>query len=347
MARSKNSTATKTRKSEDHIGALGLNPEDLLDWYSTMVRLRTLDERAWMMNRQGKAALVASCQGHEAAQLGAVWAGTRNAPSFAVFPYYRSLGTAFAAGITAKQAMMSYMAKAGEPTSGARQFPLHGAVLGPNIKVINISNVVATQIPHAVGYALGSRMSGEPIVTMSTFGDGATSQGEFHESMNFAAIHRLPVIFFCENNGFAISVPQSKQMAIEDIADRAAGYGMPGIVVDGTDIIAVYKVTSEAVRRALQGEGPTFIEAKVERYLPHTSDDDDRRYRTPEDIEESKKRDPLKLFRTFLMGEGILTEEMEQRFLREAKAEINQATDEAEAAPYPDTDDFYEHVYAP
>ena len=346
MARSKNSTATKTRKSEDHIGALGLNPEDLLEWYSTMVRLRTLDERAWMMNRQGKAALVASCQGHEAAQLGAVWAGTRNAPSFAVFPYYRSLGTAVAAGITAKQAMMSYMAKAGEPTSDARQFPLHGAVLDSNIKVINISNVVATQIPHAVGYALGSRMSGEPIVTMPTFGDGATSQGEFHESMNFAAIHRLPVIFFCENNGFAISVPQSKQMAIENIADRAAGYGMPGIIVDGTDIIAVYKVTSEAVRRALQGDGPTFIEAKVERYLPHTSDDDDRRYRTPEEIEESKKRDPLKLFRKFLMGEGILTEEMEERFQREAKTEINQATDEAEAAPYPDTDDFYEHVYA-
>lgn len=346
MTSSKNIDASKTGKSDNDFSKLGLNPEDLLEWYSTMVLLRALDERAWMMNRQGKAALVASCQGHEAAQLGAVWACARNAPSSAVFPYYRSLGTAVAAGITPKQAMMSYMAKAGEPASDARQFPLHGAVLESKVKVINISNVVATQIPHAVGYAMGARMNGNPIVTMPTFGDGATSQGDFHESMNFAAVQRLPVIFFCENNGFAISVPQNKQMAITDIADRAHGYGMPGFSIDGTDILEVYRVTTEAVRRALAGDGPTLIEAKVERYLPHTSDDDDRRYRSAEDIEKSKKRDPLKLFRAFMMKQGILTDELEERFQSESKKEVNKATDEAEAAPYPDTEDFYEHVYA-
>jgi len=163
--------------------------------------------------------------------------------------------------------------------------------------------------------------------------------------VHFAAVHRLPVIFFCENNKYAISVPMSKQMAIADIADRAAGYGMPGVVVDGTDILATYQVTREAVLRAAQGEGPTLIEAKVERYLPHTSDDDDRRYRTSEEIEEAKKRDPLKLFREHLIGEGILTEDVDQRLYREARNEVNLATEEAEAAPFPDPGDFYDHVY--
>ena len=346
MARSKKATATKSRKSEDHIRPQGLNPEDLLEWYSTMVLLRTLDERVWIMNRQGKAAIVASCQGHEAAQLGAVWAAMRYAPSAAFFPYYRSLGTAVAAGMTAREVLLSFLAKAGETMSGARQFPLHGARLDSTTKVINLSNVVATQIPHAVGYALGCKMSGEPSVSITTFGDGATSEGDFHEGMNFAAVHRLPVVFICENNRYAISVPQSRQMAIANIADRAAGYGMPGVAVNGTDILAVYQVTREAVLRAVQGEGPTFIEAKVERYLPHTSDDDDRRYRAPEEIEEAKKHDPLKWFREYLVGEGILTDDVDERFHREARDEVNRATEEAEAAPYPGIGDFYDHVYA-
>ena len=346
MARSKKATATKIRKSEDHIRPQGLSPEDLLEWYSTMVLLRTLDERVWLMNRQGKAAIVASCQGHEAAQLGAVWAAMRHAPSTAIFPYYRDLGMMVAAGVTAREVMLSFLAKAGETMSGARQFPLHGARLDSKTRVINLSNVVATQIPHAVGYALGCKMSGDPTVSITTFGDGATSQGDFHEGMNFAAVHRLPVVFICENNRYAISVPLSKQMAIANITDRAAGYGMPGVAVNGTNILAVYQVTSEAVLRAIQGQGPTFIEAKVERYPPHTSDDDDRRYRAPEEIEEAKKHDPLKWFREYLVGEGILAGDVNERFHREARDEVNQATEEAEAAPYPDTGDFYDHVYA-
>jgi len=305
--------------------------------------VRTLDERIWLMNRQGKAAIVASCQGHEAAQLGAVWA-MRHAPDSAYFPYYRDLGMMIALGVTPKETLLNFLAKAGETFSGARQFAMHGA--RPDLKLYNLSNVVSTQIPQAVGYALGCRLSSDPTVTMTTFGDGGASQGDFHEGINFAAVHRLPVIFFCENNKYAISVPMSKQMAIVDIADRAAAYGMPGVVVDGTDILATYGVTREAVRRAVQGEGPTLIEAKVERYLPHTSDDDDRRYRAPEEIEEARKWDPLKLFREYLMGEGVLTEDMDQRFYREARNAVNQATEEGEAAPFPDPGDFYDHVYA-
>ncbi len=346
MARSRNTAATQTRKAAEHTGAEVLTPDVLLRWYSTMVLVRTLDERAWLLNRQGKAAIIASSQGHEAAQMGAFWAAVRYAPSLAIFPFYRALAMAIAAGITPTEALLSILAKAGDPTSGGRQFPLHGAMLTPKLKVINISNVVATQIPHAVGYALGCRMSGDPTVTITTFGDGATSQGDWHEGMNYAGIHKLPVVFICENNGFAISVPQRKQMAIANVADRAAGYGMPGVVVDGTDVIAVYEVVGEAVRRAVQGGGPTFVEAKVVRLLPHTSDDDDRRYRTPEEIEQLKTRDPLKRFKEYLLEQRILTAELDEQAHKEAREHVDRATAEAEAAPFPDTGDFYEHVYA-
>ena len=343
MARSKNTADSQTRSVGASRLPAGLNPEDLLEMYSTMVLVRTLDERIWLMNRQGKAAIVASSQGHEAAQLGAVWA-MRTAPGAAYFPYYRDLGMMIALGVSPLETMLGFMAKKGETFSGARQFPLHGA--RPDLKLFNLSNVVSTQIPHAVGYALGCKMSGDTTITMTTFGDGGASAGDFHEGMNFAAVHRLPVLFFCENNRYAISVPMSQQMAIEDIADRAAGYGMPGVVVDGTDILATYQATKEAVDRAIRGDGPTLIEAKVERYLPHTSDDDDTRYRTKDELEEARKHDPLKLLHDYLADEGILTNEVDRRFQEQAKTEVNQATDQAESAPFPDPDDFLEHVYA-
>lgn len=343
MARSKSTAANQTHSVGASRLPSGLNPEDLLEIYSTMVLVRTLDERVWLMNRQGKAAIVASSQGHEAAQLGAVWA-MRTAPGAAYFPYYRDLGMMVAVGVSPLETMLGFLAKKGETFSGARQFPFHGARL--DLKLFNLSNVVSTQIPQAVGYALGCKMSGDTTITMTTFGDGAASQGDFHEGLNFAAVHRLPILFFCENNKYAISVPMSQQMAIEDIADRAAGYGMPGVVVDGTDILAVYQVTREAVDRAIRGDGPTLIEAKVERYLPHTSDDDDTRYRSKEELEEARKHDPLKLLHDYLTDEGILTDEVDRRFQEQAKTEVNQATDQAEAAPFPDPDDFLEHVYA-
>lgn len=346
MARSRNVGATETRSTADRARPEELTPEVLLEWYSKLVLLRSLDERAWLMNRQGKAAIVASCQGHEAAQMATVWSAVRHASSVALFPFYRGLGSALAAGITPEEAMLSWLAKAGDPISGARQFPLHGARITPKLKVINISNVVGTHMPQAVGYALGCRLSGEPTITITTFGDGATSQGDCHEAMNFAGIHRLPVIFVCENNGYAISVPQRKQMAIVDVADRAPGYGMPGVVVDGTDVLAVYETVKEAVQRASQGGGPTFIEAKVVRLLPHTSDDDDRRYRPQEEMEAAIRRDPIRRFREYLLGQGILREELDERYHQEALVQVNTATEAAEAAPYPDVGDFYEHLYA-
>ena len=282
-----------------------LSDEALVEMYRQMVLVRTLDERIWMLNRQGKAAIVASSQGHEAGQIGSVWALERGKDQFYI--YYRDLAVMLTLGMTPVEIMSGFLAKAGEPLSGARQFPTHGAY--PELGIVNLSNVVGTHIPQAVGVALADKMRGEDSVTIAYFGDGASSVGDCHEAMNFAAIHKLPVIFFCENNKYAISVPVAKQMAVDSIASRAAGYGMPGIEVDGCDIVAVYEATRAAAARARAGDGPTLIEAHVERYLPHTSDDDDTRYRSQEELDEAKKRDPLAVLARQLRGAGLLTDE--------------------------------------
>ncbi|MBI4200114.1 MAG: thiamine pyrophosphate-dependent dehydrogenase E1 component subunit alpha [Chloroflexi bacterium] len=319
-----------------------VSPEDLLGMYASMVLTRVLDERWWALNRQGKAAIAVPSQGHEATHVAAVWA-MRRVPSAAYFPNYRDLGVMVALGVSPRELLLSFMAKAGETFSGARQFPFHGA--RPDLKVFNLSSVVATQLPHAVGYALGCKLSGDPTVTLTLFGEGASSQGDFHEALNFASIHRLSVIFLCENNRYAISVPQSKQMAIESVADRAAGYGIPGVAVDGTDVLKTYQAVAEAVELATSGGGPTLIEAKVERLMPHTSDDDDKRYRSAQELQEAKKRDPLPKFAAYLKAQGLLTDQEEQRILIQARHEVDQATQEAEAAPYPDAATLGDHVY--
>ena len=320
-----------------------LTDQDLVEMYRQMVLVRTLDERIWMLNRQGKAAIVASSQGHEAGQIGSVRALQPGNDQFYI--YYRDLAVMLTLGMTPVEIMSGFLAKAGEPLSGARQFPTHGAY--PELGLVNLSNVVGTQIPQAVGAALSTKMRGENKVVITYFGDGASSVGDCHEAMNFAAVHKLPVIFFCENNKYAISVPLSKQMAVDSIASRAEGYGMPGIEVDGCDIVAVFEATSEAARRARTGQGPSLIEAHVERYLPHTSDDDDSRYRASEEIEEARKRDPLVVLSSQLRETGLLTDELEGEFRAEALRVVNEATDAVESAPYPEVHGFNEHVYAP
>ena len=321
-----------------------LTEEDLLDIYATMLLVRTLDERVWAMNRQGKAAIVASSQGHEAAQLAAVWALRKSAPDFFCFPYYRDLAVTTALGLTPLESLLGFLAKEGEPLSGARQFPQHGAA--PELRFINHSNVIGTHVPHAVGWALGVKMRGESAVVGCFFGDGTTSQGDVHEAMNFASIHKLPVVFFVENNKYAISVPLSRQMAIERYAIRAAGYAMPGVTVDGTDVRAAYQAASDAVSLAAIGGGPSVVEFDVERYLPHTSDDDDTVYRDRAEIEEARKRDPLLKLQRLLIAAGALTDERDADLRRAARSEVDAATDAAEAAPFPDAGDFLRHVTA-
>ncbi|MFQ5860974.1 MAG: thiamine pyrophosphate-dependent dehydrogenase E1 component subunit alpha [Dehalococcoidia bacterium] len=342
MARARSSPATTTRG--EFPATTELTDQEMLRIYQEMVLARLLDERAWLLNRQGKAPIVASCQGHEGAQVGIAWAVRRSGDCF-LFSYYRDLALLISLGITPKELLLSFLAKAGEPFNGARQFPSHGAYLQHNL--INLSNVVGTQLPQAVGYALGCRLLREPTVVLVFFGDGASSTGECHEAMNFAGIHKLPIVFVCENNRYATSVPLGKQMAVRDVADRAAGYGFPGVVVDGMEPLGPYRATLEAIQRARQGQGPTLVEAKVERFLPHTSDDDDRKYRPREELEALRKRDPVPLLRTRLLEQGILTEGQDKAFQEEAKVEVNEATEFAEAAPYPEPSSFSDHVYAP
>ena len=335
--------ATATQEAPARHESLGLSVQEVLDLYKQMVLVRNLDERIWILNRQGKVPIAASSQGHEGAEMGSLLAAQKDGDCF-LFPYYRDLCLKVSAGLTALETMLSFMGKEGEPYSGGRQFPLQGADLPHN--VIQISNVVAAGMTHAVGYALGCRMMRAGTVVLSYFGDGASSEGECHEAMNFAGVHKLPVVFICENNRYAISVPMSKQMAIESVADRAPGYGFPGHVVDGMDIFAAFEATRDAIGYA-RSQGPVLLEMKVERFMPHTTDDDDRRYRPKEEIEEVRVRDPLVLLRSYLLEAGALAEDQDEEIRREARAEINRVTDAAEAAPYPDTSTVYDNVYAP
>ena len=321
---------------------VSLDDEQLLTIYKQMVLCRTLDERVWMLNRQGKAAIVASAQGHEAAQMGSVLALRKGTDLF--YLYYRDLAVLIALGMTPAEIMLGFVAKEGEPLSGARQFPVHGA--HAKLGIVNLSNVVGTQIPQAVGAALASKMRGEDVVTICYFGDGAASVGDCHEGMNFAAIHRLPIIFLCENNGYAISVPLSRQMAVDSVASRAEGYGMPGVMVDGTDVVAVYEATMEAAARARSGQGPTLVETMVDRYLPHTSDDDDRKYRPREELEEARRRDPVKILGEKLSSIGVLDATTDEYLKSDSRRMVDEATELTEQASYPGTDGFFDHVYA-
>ncbi|MFB3091855.1 MAG: thiamine pyrophosphate-dependent dehydrogenase E1 component subunit alpha [Dehalococcoidia bacterium] len=324
---------------------LGFSDVEILDFYAQMVLARTLDERLWALNRQGKVPLVASCQGTEAASMALAYAALKDGDYF-LFPYYRDMPLKLVIGVTPLEIMIGHYGKAGDTFSGGRQFLLQGS--SAEHRMIHLSNVVGSNLTQAVGYALGCKTLGEKTVVLVTFGDGGSSEGECHEAMNFAGIHKLPVIFLCYNNRLAISVPQEKQMAIQDLADRAAGYGFPGYVVDGTDSLRIYQRIQEAIERAREESGgPTFLELKVERFKPHTSDDDHRRYRTAEDIEASMGRDPLLKLYDYVTEVGILTQDEDEKIQGEARRKVNEATDAVEKAPWPDPSTLLDHLYAP
>ncbi|MDP9469758.1 MAG: thiamine pyrophosphate-dependent dehydrogenase E1 component subunit alpha [Chloroflexota bacterium] len=310
--------------------------------YRLVALARAVDERMWQVNRAGRAPFAVSGQGHEAAQIGAAFALDRSKDI--VLPYYRDLALSLAFGLTASDLMMSVLAKAADPASGARQMPAHYG--SARLRIVTASSPVSTQLPHATGTAYAAKLRGTGQVSLACFGEGGSSKGDFHEACNFAGIHKLPVIFFCENNRYAISVPQNLQMAIDNVADRAAGYGFPGVVVDGTDLLAVHQVVKAAADRARRGEGPTLVEAKVYRFTPHTSDDDDRTYRSPEEVKAWRARDPLALFEARLREVGALDDETLTEIKGRIKSEVNEATEAAEQAPFPDPTTFDRHVYA-
>jgi len=321
--------------------ALGLTNEDVLEMYRMMLEARKVDERMWLLNRSGKIPFVVSCQGQEAAQIGAAFALDRDQDYLA--PYYRDVGLVMAFGMTIKELMLSAFAKAEDPNSGGRQMPGHFG--SKKYRILTGSSPVTTQIPHAVGTALAAKMKKKSFVTLTSLGEGSTNQGDFHEGLNFAAVHKLPVITLVENNQYAISVPVSKQYACERISDRAIGYGMPGFTVDGNDPLAVYEVVKEARARAANGQGPTLIEALTHRLTAHSSDDNHTLYREASELETIKAEDPLGRFAAYLKENGVLTEEIEEKITRAIDESINEATDYAEKAAYAAPETALDHTY--
>ena len=312
--------------------SVGLTDADLVAMYRTVALARAVDERMWILNRAGRIPFVISGQGHEGAQVGLAWPLRRGTDWIA--PFYRSIATCLAFGMTARDLMLAQYAKASDPGSGGRQMPGHYSSAEHNL--VSVSSPVATQILHAVGIALAAKIRGTDQVAVAIMGEGSSNQGDVHEALNFAAIHRLPFVFIVENNGYAISVPVERQVSVRDVAMRAAGYGIPGVVVDGTDVLACYAAGREAVERARSGGGPTLIEAKVTRLTAHSSDDQQTKYRSEDDLAEGRAHDPLPIFRAQLREAGVLTDEIEATLTAEIAALVEDATDFSEAEPDPD-----------
>ena len=319
----------------------GLSKNDVLKMFETMLEARMIDERMWLLNRAGKIPFVISCQGQEAAQVGASMALDRDVDY--VLPYYRDLGVVLHFGMTARDIMMSAFAKQEDPNSGGRQMPGHFGQ--KKNRIVTGSSPVTTQVPHAVGIALAAKMQGDELVAFTTFGEGSSNQGDFHEGINFASVHDLPVIFMVENNKYAISVPQEKQLNVEKVSDRAKAYGIHGETVDGNDPVAVYQAVKSARARALSGEGPSLIETVSYRLTPHSSDDDDSTYRSKAEVEAAKAIDSIHTFGEYLREHGLLDEETESEIRGKLRRMINQATDEAEEAPFASPDTLEQFVY--
>ena len=319
-----------------------LTRERVLDAYRTVLRARALDDRRFVLNRAGKLAFIISPRGHEVAQVAAITALEPGRDRFCL--YYRNFAAALACGFTPEELMLAAFARAADPSSGGRQTPgnfgsrRRGVVIG--------SSTVGPQIPKAAGIGLALKWRGEGALCYVSFGEGATSQGDFHEGLNFAAIHHCPVIFFCENNHWAISVPQRLQVAGPGVAERAAAYGIPGVRVRGDDFFAVHQVVREAARRARAGEGPTLIEAEVLRLQSHSTDDDQRAYRDAAELAAEAARDPIPHMREALTERGWLSADDDAALREEVNREVERATDAAEASPEPDPTTLGRHVYA-
>jgi 2-oxoisovalerate dehydrogenase E1 component alpha subunit len=316
--------------------------EEYLQLHRWMCMAKALDDRMHILVKQGRAPFVGSSRGHEGIQVASTAALK---PEDWLVPHYRALANSIVRGLTMKEWMLAVFAKAADPLSAGRNIP-GGCYSYHALKIAPVSQVVASWIPKAAGIAYAAKLRGDGSVTLCTFGDGATSQGEFHEGVNFAAIHRLPVVFVCENNSYAISVPIRLQMANPNIAERAAGYGIPGVTVDGTDVPASYAVCREAVTRARRGEGPTLIEAKIWRINSHTSEDNQLKYRTKEELEEAAQHDPLIRFTGWLVEQGWITAREATKVQVALDKEASDAADWAEQQPDPLAEDALKNVFA-
>lgn len=321
--------------------SVGLSEEDLKEIYKWMDLGRKVDERLWLLNRAGKIPFVVSGQGQEATQIGMAYAMKEGDISS---PYYRDLAFVTFMGISAYDTMLASFGKKDDINSGGKQMPSHFSHREKGI--LSQSSPVATQIPHSVGAALALKMDKKPNIATATVGEGSSNQGDFHEGLNFAGVHKLPFVCVIINNKYAISVPNTLQYAAEKLSDRALGYGIYGETVDGDDPIAMYKAMKDARERALNGEGATLIEAVTHRMTPHSSDDDDI-YRTKEEREALKTYDCNLKFKDYLLEKEIINQEWLDNIEQEHKEIINKATKDAEKAPYPSVKETYQFVYDP
>ncbi len=321
----------------------GLPADLLLDIYTAMLRARRLDERCWILHRQGKIAFHISGMGHEAAQVGVAFAMRRGEDHF--LPYYRDMAMVLACGMTPLDVMLGVFGKQGDPSSGARQMPEHYSLKAKSI--YSVSSPVATQVPQAAGVALAEKLRGGDRIVVTCLGEGSTNQGDFHEALTWAGVHRLPLVVVVENNEYAISVPMEKEMAISRVSDRAMAYGVRGVTIDGLDPIAAYRAAREAVDLARTGGGTTLLEVRVVRLTPHSSDDDDSTYRSKEDKAALKISDPLPKFRGRLMDAGVLSQQHDRELDEQIVDEVNHAHQIAEAAPYPNVEWAAGPVFAP
>ena len=321
-------------------GAERATKEEYLQLHRWMCMAKALDDRMHILVKQGRAPFVGSSRGHEGIQVASTAA---IGPDDWLVPHYRGLANSLVRGLTMKEWMLAVFAKAADPLSAGRNIP-GGCYSYPKLKIAPVSQVVASWIPKASGIAYAAKLKGEGSVTLCTFGDGATSQGAFHEGVNFAAVHRLPVVFVCENNNYAISVPIRLQMANPKVAERAAGYGIAGVTFDGTDVPACYEACREAAARARRGEGPTLIDAKVWRMNQHTSEDNQLKYRSKEEIEEAARHDPIARYIGWLIERRWLTTEEAAKIQAGYDQEASDAADWAEQQPDPLPEDALKHV---
>ena len=319
-----------------------VDEKTLLEWYRLMLLGRQIDTRCQVLNRQGRAPFVLSGSGHEAAQVGAAWPLR---PGYDwVAPYYRDVVFCMRVGTTPLDLMFAVLAKPEGRESGGKQTPGHFS--NRDLNMISNASPLATQMVHATGAAWALKRDGTDRVAMTCFGEGAGAEGDAHEAFNFAAIQRLPVVFVCQNNQFAISTPFNKEYAIEHVAQRALGYGFPGVTLDGRDPVTTYHVAQQAVQRARAGEGPTLVEALVDRIGAHSSEDDQRRYRSAEELEALKNSDCLVQYRDRLREEGILDDAKLAEIEEQVKNEVNTATKTAMSSRDAEPEEALTNVYA-
>jgi pyruvate dehydrogenase E1 component alpha subunit len=309
----------------------GLGEAELLALYRSLVLLRTYDERSVVYHRQGRIGTYAIFWNHEAMQAGSVHALE---DKDWIFPSYRESAIGLLRGMPPSTVLSWWR---GHPA---------GWWNPADYNLASICVPIATQVPHAAGLAWGKRLRGERSVAIVYFGDGATSEGAFHEGANLAAVMRVPLILFCNNNQWAISTPLHAQTRAQALADKAVGYGMPGIRVDGADVLAVYEATREAVARARDGGGPTFIEAVTYRAAPHATADDPRAYIDAERVEEERKRECVGRYEGYLRRAGILDDAFADEVKEQALELMRKGIAEAEAEPVPDAALVFEHAYA-